>query len=133
MAAMVGGMPRVLIAEDDPGVASVLVEGLTAEGFSTGVARDGRDALARAESGEFDLVVLDLGLPVQNGFDVLHELRAHGRSVPVVILTARSSLETTVAGLEAGADDYIAKPFDLDEVVARIRARLREREQAAEN
>lgn len=126
---MVGSTPRVLIAEDDPGVASILVEGLTAEGFSTGVARDGRDALDRADSGEFDLVVLDIGLPVQDGFDVLHELRARGRLVPVVLLTAFDSVETTVAGLEAGADDYIPKPFQLDEVVARIRARLREHEE----
>jgi DNA-binding response OmpR family regulator len=119
---------RVLIAEDDPAVASVLEEFLTANGFATSIVRDGRDALDRADSDDFDVVVLDIGLPGRDGMEVLHELRARGRMVPILILTAYGGLEQTVAGLEAGADDYIAKPFDLDEVVARIRARLREGE-----
>lgn len=125
MAAMTS---RVLIAEDDPAVAAVLEEWLTASGFTTAVVGDGREALDRADSDDFDVVVLDIGLPGRDGLDVLHELRARGRMVPILILTAAASLQDTVAGLEAGADDYISKPFDLDEVVARIRARLREGE-----
>lgn len=117
---------RVLIAEDDPAVATMLSEWLTANGFMTAVVGDGRDALDRADSDDFDVVVLDIGLPGRDGMEVLHELRARGRMLPILILTAYDSLEETVAGLEAGADDYISKPFDLDEVVARIRARLRD-------
>lgn len=109
-------------------MASVLDDFLTANGFTTSIVRDGRDALDRADSDDFDVVVLDIGLPGRDGMEVLHELRARGRMVPILILTAFGGLEETVAGLEAGADDYIAKPFDLDEVVARIRARLRESE-----
>jgi DNA-binding response OmpR family regulator len=122
----VGVRTRILIAEDDGAVASVLKEGLQANGFSVTVAPNGRDALVRADSDDIDLVLLDLGLPGKPGIEVLSELRARGRLVPIVILTALDTTEQTVAGLEAGADDYIGKPFDLDEVVARIRARLRE-------
>jgi DNA-binding response OmpR family regulator len=122
----VGTPSRILIVEDDRAVASVLEEGLREYGFSTSISPDGLDALERADSDDVDLVVLDLGLPGRPGIEVLTELRARGRLVPIVILSAFDSTEETVAGLEAGADDYIGKPFDLDEVVARIRARLRE-------
>lgn len=107
-------------------MAAVLEEGLAAHGFIVTVAPNGYDALLRAESGEVDLIVLDLGLPGRPGIEVLSELRARGNLVPVVILTALDTTEVTVAGLEAGADDFIGKPFDLDEVIARIRARIRE-------
>jgi DNA-binding response OmpR family regulator len=117
---------RILIAEDDRGVASVLEEGLSARGFIVTVAPNGHEALVRAEAEDVDLLVLDLGLPGRPGIEVLSELRARGNLVPVVILTAMDTTEETVAGLEAGADDYIGKPFDLDEVIARIRARIRE-------
>ena len=117
---------RILIAEDDLAVASVLEEGLEASGFIVTVAPNGHDALLRADSDDVDLVVLDLGLPGRPGIEVLSELRARGRGVPIVILTALDTTEETVAGLEAGADDFIGKPFDLDEVIARIRARIRE-------
>jgi two-component system, OmpR family, response regulator QseB len=116
---------RILIAEDEPGISGLLSEQLGADGFATAIAADGRDALAMAESQEFDLLVLDLGLPGKDGLIVLRELRARGHTMPVVILTARSGLVDTVVGLEEGADDYIAKPFDVDEVLARVRARLR--------
>jgi two-component system, OmpR family, response regulator QseB len=122
----VGVRTRILIAEDDRAVASVLKEGLQANGFTVTVAPNGYDALLRADSDDVDLVVLDLGLPGKPGIEVLSELRARGRMVPIVILTAFDTTEETVAGLEAGADDYIGKPFDLDELVARIRARIRE-------
>lgn len=123
---VVGLKSRILIAEDDLAVAAVLEEGLKAHGFIVTVSPNGHDALVRADSDDVDLVVLDLGLPGRPGIEVLSELRARGRLVPIVILTALDTTEETVAGLEAGADDFIGKPFDLDEVIARIRARIRE-------
>jgi DNA-binding response OmpR family regulator len=89
------------------------------------VAADGHDALFMARSGEFDLVVLDLGLPGKDGLDVLSDLRAKDRSIPVIILTARDGVRDTVTGLEGGADDYVTKPFSFDELLARVRVRLR--------
>jgi DNA-binding response OmpR family regulator len=128
---MAGVASRILIAEDDPATALLLQEALTANGFTTTIARDGGDALERGDSNDFDLVLLDIGLPRRDGLEVLQELRARGRWLPVVLLTALSSVEATIAGLEAGADDYIPKPFELDEVMARIDARLRRDDRAA--
>jgi two-component system, OmpR family, copper resistance phosphate regulon response regulator CusR len=119
-------MRRILIAEDEPRIASFLEKGLRANGFTTTVTDDGRDALDLADSDNFDLLILDVGLPGRDGFSVLRELRARGRRLPVVILTARDSVEDTVAGLEGGADDYMPKPFRFEELLARVRARLRE-------
>lgn len=119
-------MTRILIAEDEPRIASFLEKGLRANGFATTVTEDGRDALDLADSADFDLLILDVGLPGRDGFSVLRELRNRGRRLPVVILTARDSVEDTVAGLEGGADDYVAKPFRFEELLARVRARLRE-------
>lgn len=118
-------MKRILIAEDEPRIASFLEKGLKANGFTTSVATDGHDALFMARSGEFDLVILDLGLPGKDGLAVLEDLRAKDTSLPVVILTARDGVQDTVAGLEGGADDYVAKPFSFDELLARVRVRLR--------
>ena len=118
-------MSRILIAEDESRIASFLEKGLKANGFTTSVAADGRDALALAASGRFDLLILDLGLPGRDGFAVLEDLRARGSNLPVVILTARDSVRDTVAGLEGGADDYITKPFRFEELLARVRVRLR--------
>jgi DNA-binding response OmpR family regulator len=119
-------MRRILIAEDEPRIASFLEKGLRANGFTTTVTDDGRDALDLADSEDFDLLILDVGLPGRDGFSVLRELRGRGRRLPVVILTARDSIEDTVGGLEAGADDYVPKPFRFEELLARVRARLRE-------
>jgi DNA-binding response OmpR family regulator len=119
-------MSRILIAEDEPRIASFLEKGLRANGFTTLVTEDGMDALAMADSDDFDLLILDVGLPTLDGFGVLRELRSRGRRLPVVILTARDSVEDTVAGLEGGADDYVTKPFRFEELLARVRARLRE-------
>ena len=119
-------MRRILIAEDESRIASFLEKGLRANGFTTAVAEDGRDALDMADSDDFDLLILDVGLPGRDGFSVLRELRARGRTLPIIILTARDSVEDTVAGLEGGADDYVPKPFRFEELLARIRARLRE-------
>jgi DNA-binding response OmpR family regulator len=123
---------RILIVEDEERIASFLVKGLRAHGFVTDVAATGNDGLARARSGEFDLMILDIGLPDRDGFSVLRELRTHDRRLPVVILTARDDVSDTVAGFEGGANDYVTKPFKFDELLARIRARLRDTEQAPE-
>jgi two-component system, OmpR family, copper resistance phosphate regulon response regulator CusR len=116
---------RILIAEDEERIASFLEKGLQANGFCTDVAADGEEALKLAHAEEFDLVILDLGLPGIDGLDVLRELRLEDRRLPIVILTARDTVGDTVAGLEGGADDYIAKPFRFEELLARVRARLR--------
>ena len=119
-------MSRILIAEDEPRLASFLDKGLRAQGFATTVVSDGTAASAIAHDEEFDLLVLDLGLPGKPGADVLRDMRLAGNRMPVLILTARDDLDTTVAGLEGGADDYVTKPFRFEELLARIRARLRE-------
>jgi DNA-binding response OmpR family regulator len=119
------GAARILIAEDEPGISSFLEDGLRASGFTPTVAADGVSALALARTGQFDLVVLDLGLPARDGLSVLEELRGSDRRLPVIILTARSEVDDTVAGLDKGADDYVTKPFRFEELLARIRARLR--------
>ncbi len=118
-------MSRILIAEDEARIASFLEKGLRANGFATTVASDGHEAVALAGSGSFDLLILDLGLPGRDGVDVLGELRGSGSKLPVVILTARDSVRDMVAGLEGGADDYITKPFRFEELLARVRVRLR--------
>jgi DNA-binding response OmpR family regulator len=118
-------MSRILIAEDEARIASFLEKGLKANGFVTSVAADGRDAITLAASGRYDLLILDLGLPGKDGFAILEELRSQGSQLPVVILTARDSVRDTVAGLEGGADDYITKPFSFEELLARVRVRLR--------
>jgi DNA-binding response OmpR family regulator len=117
---------RILIAEDEELIASFVAKGLRANGFTPTTVAGGQVALDRALSGEFDLLVLDLGLPDLDGFTVLGRIRAAGSTIPVVILTARDSVDDTVAGLEGGADDYIPKPFRFEELLARIRLRLRD-------
>jgi DNA-binding response OmpR family regulator len=116
---------RILIVEDEARISSFVAKGLRSNGFTPTVVADGQSGLDLAMSGEFDLVVLDLGLPSMDGFSILDRLRRSGSSVPVIILTARDSTSDTVAGLEGGADDYMAKPFRFEELLARIRLRLR--------
>ncbi|GAA1830978.1 response regulator transcription factor [Microlunatus capsulatus] len=119
-------MAAILIAEDEARIAAFVDKGLRAAGHATTVAGDGRLALEHAASGQFDLMVLDIGLPGMSGFEVLEALRGQGSSLPVIILTARDSVTDTVAGLEGGADDYMAKPFRFEELLARVRIRLRD-------
>ncbi len=119
-------MTQILIAEDETRIASFLEKGLGASGFATTVARTGSEALRLALGGEFDLLILDVGLPEKDGFEVLRELRGSGSRLPIVMLTARDGVTDTVAGLEGGADDYVTKPFRFEELLARVRARLRE-------
>jgi DNA-binding response OmpR family regulator len=117
-------MTRVLLAEDDAAIAEPLARALRREGYEVDVRSDGRDALAGASEG-VDLLVLDLGLPGMDGLEVCRELRAQGQTVPVLVLTARADEVDTVVGLDAGADDYVTKPFRLAELLARARALLR--------
>ena len=118
-------MARILIAEDESRIASFLEKGLRANGFSTSIVDDGELAAALARDTDFDLLILDLGLPRLHGLEVLRRLRERGEHLPVVILTARHELDTTVAGFAGGADDYVTKPFRFEELLARIRVRLR--------
>ena len=118
-------MTRILIVEDEDRISSFVAKGLAAEGFATEVADDGHMAVEFVRSGIFDLVILDLGLPGLDGFSVLRMIRAERHDLPVIILTARESIEDTVAGLSGGADDYMRKPFAFDELLARVRLRLR--------
>lgn len=118
-------MTRVLIAEDEVRIASFLEKGLRANGFATTAVTDGAAAADLARDVDYDILVLDLGLPLKGGHEVLREIRDRGEQMPVIILTARDGVDNTIAGLEAGADDYITKPFVFDEFLARVRARLR--------
>ena len=117
-------MPRILIAEDDPLISSFIEKGLHANGFSTFVADDGEQAQRLSMTGEFDLIILDMGLPEREGLHVLQELRARGKTLPVLVLTGRPERDAVVC-LQAGADDYMRKPFHFDELLARVRTRLR--------
>lgn len=119
-------MTRILIAEDEERIVSFLEKGLRASGYTTLSVGTGPDALALARDDSFDLLVLDLGLPQLDGHEVLRRLRERGERLPVIVLTARASVEDTVQGLEGGADDYVTKPFRFEELLARIRLRLRD-------
>jgi DNA-binding response OmpR family regulator len=117
-------MPRILIAEDDPHIGSFIEKGLRANGFRVLLATSGEEAERLGLSGEFDLLILDIGLPDRDGFHVLQDLRAKGKTLPVIILTGRRDRDV-VAFLEEGADDYLPKPFRFEELLARLRSRLR--------
>jgi DNA-binding response OmpR family regulator len=125
-------MARILIAEDDPLIASFLEKGLRANGFSTLLVDTGEQAQSLGMTDEFDLLILDMGLPERDGFHVLQELRSRGKKLPVLVLTGRSERDVVVC-LEAGADDYMRKPFHFEELLARVRTRLRRAGTGEEN
>jgi DNA-binding response OmpR family regulator len=119
-------MTRILIAEDEERIASFVEKGLRAAGFTVAVAADGATALHEAQGGQYELMILDVGLPVIDGFQILEALRGEGNPIAVIVLTARNSAGDTVRGLEGGANDYMAKPFRFDELLARVRLRLKD-------
>ena len=118
-------MSLILIIEDEPRISSFIAKGLKAAGFTPTICATAREGYAQARSGNFELIILDLGLPDEDGFSLLRRMRESHIDVPVIILTARNSVDDTVAGLQNGADDYMAKPFHFDELLARVRLRLR--------
>lgn len=122
-------MSRILVAEDDRGIADFIQRGLVASGYACDVVDNGPQAFALARSGDFNLMVLDLGLPRMDGADVLDQLRALNISIPVIVLTARTKIEDRIRTLEGGADDYMPKPFQFAELLARVRLRLADRAQ----
>ncbi|WP_404442470.1 response regulator transcription factor [Microbacterium marinum] len=119
-------MTRILIVDDEPHIVSLVTRAVRAEGFDAVGAEDGPEALDLALAGDIDLMVLDVGLPSMNGFEVLRHLRSAGVGIPVIMLTARSGTSDTIEGLDAGASDYVPKPFAVAELMARVRSRLRE-------
>lgn len=119
-------MTRILIAEDESRISAFVSKGLESHGYATTIVEDGAQALQLAMEDTYDLLLLDVGLPSMDGFDVLANLRGQGSTMPVIMLTARTSTRDMVDGLDAGANDYIAKPFKFDELLARVRARIRE-------
>jgi two-component system copper resistance phosphate regulon response regulator CusR len=122
---------RILIAEDDPRIGAALEKGLRANGYSTFLTDNGEDALSLGLTDEFDLLILDMGLPQREGFHVLQDLRARGRTLPVLVLTGRTERDVVMC-LKAGADDYMGKPFDFEELFARVRTRLARKARVAE-
>jgi DNA-binding response OmpR family regulator len=116
---------RILIAEDDPLVASFLEKGLRANGWSVHITDDGREAEQLSLGDDFDLLILDIGLPGREGFEVIQTLRSSGKKLPVLVLTGQPQLRDVVACLDEGADDYMTKPFRFEELLARVKARLR--------
>ncbi len=119
-------MARILIVEDEDRIVSFLTKGLEANGHSTMAIGDGITAAAVADDADFDLMILDVGLPGKDGFAVLEDIRSRGVRLPVIMLTARDAPSDTVTGFDAGADDYVTKPFRFEELLARVRARLRD-------
>lgn len=119
-------MARILIVEDEDRIVSFLSKGLEANGHTTMAVGDGITAAAVATDDDFDLMILDVGLPGQDGFEVLSQIRGRGVRMPVIVLTARDATKDTVTGFDVGADDYVTKPFRFEELLARVRARLRD-------
>jgi heavy metal response regulator len=116
---------RILLVEDEERIAAFIRKGLKEELYTVDVARDGSEALDIAGAGEYDLIILDLRLPVRDGISVCRELRAQGNTTPILMLTARDTIDDRVRGLDAGADDYLVKPFAFQELLARLRALAR--------
>jgi two-component system, OmpR family, response regulator QseB len=120
-------MSHILLVEDEDRIASFVKKGLSAQGFQLAIAPQAKMAMDLALTGDFDLMILDLGLPDQDGLDLLDSLRGQGVSMPIIILTARDDIDDKVSGFEKGANDYLTKPFRFEELLVRIKARLRDR------
>ena len=120
---------RVLLLEDEPRVARFIARGLREQSYAVDIATDGEEALYRSSISEYDLVILDVMVPIKDGFQVCKEMRAQGIKQPILMLTARDAVDDRVLGLDCGADDYIGKPFDFKELLARMRALLRRAEE----
>ena len=116
---------RILLVEDEPRVAHFIARGLREQSYAVDIAADGEAALYQASNNDYELIILDVMLPLKNGFEVCKQMRAQGLKQPVLMLTARDAVEDRVTGLDCGADDYLGKPFDFKELLARIRALLR--------
>ncbi len=116
---------RVLVVEDDPGVARFVVKGLREQSYAVDAVADGNDALYQAEINAYDVIILDVMIPGRNGFEVCRDLRKKGHRTPILMLTARDAVEDRITGLDRGADDYLVKPFEFRELLARLRALLR--------
>ena len=121
---------HILICEDDAHIASFVSRGLQSAGYQTSIVGDGASCLLIAQQGEIDMIILDIGLPAMNGFTVLETLRGEGVRTPVIVLTARDSVFDTVAGLEGGANDYMTKPFQFAELLARVKLRIGDGQQS---
>lgn len=121
---------KILVVEDEAAIADFLEKGLEAEGYSVSIATEGQTGLAEARSGDFDLLILDLMLPGISGMEILREFRKEDGATPVILLTARTEVEDRVEGLDAGATDYMPKPFAFEELAARVRAHLRQPDQS---
>ena len=116
---------RILVVEDEPRMADVIARGLREESYAVDVAQDGDDGLYQCSINDYDLIVLDVLLPQRDGFEVCRELRSRGDTIPILMLTARAAVDDRITGFDAGADDYLTKPFSFRELVARVRALLR--------
>src|SRR5262245_17611886 len=116
---------RILLVEDEPDAARVLTKGLRERSFAVDVAAEGEEAIYLSSINNYDLIILDVMLPLKDGFEVCREIRAAGMSVPVLMLTALDDVRDRITGLDSGADDYLVKPFDFHELLARVRALLR--------
>lgn len=124
-------MSNILIVEDEVRISSFVQKGLRAAGYACSVSADGAEGLALAQTGQFDLILLDIGLPTLDGYEVLRRIRMDDVNTPIIMLTAREAVEDTVVSLDSGANDYLAKPYKFDELLARIRIRLRDNPAAA--
>ena len=116
---------RILLVEDEPDAARLLAKGLREQRYAIDVAMDGEAAVFQASVNDYDLLILDVLLPLKNGFEVCREVRANGGQMPILLLTARDAVQDRIAGLDYGADDYLTKPYDFHELLARVRALLR--------
>jgi two-component system copper resistance phosphate regulon response regulator CusR len=116
---------RLLVVEDDPGLGRLLVKGLEEQAYAVDLAQDGEAALEFASLNDYDVIILDIGLPRRSGLEVARELRGRGTATPILMLTARDTVPDRITGLDTGADDYLTKPFDVGELFARVRALLR--------